>query len=150
MKEKEIAQELSKLFFLMRHETAPQGNRKTGMGHRDIMILNGIHDLGKDDMVKMSAISEFFHITPAAVSQCIRNFEHEGWVERVILDSDRRSVYVKVTKKAKQVMKVCQDEMWKNLLAYIHFLGEEDSEQLLRIMDRTVAFFKEKSKTEKP
>lgn len=149
MNEKEIAQEFTKLFFVLKQETAPTGNRKLGMGHRDMMMLNGICEIGKEDMVKMSAISEFFHITPAAVSQCIRNFEKEGWVERVVLDSDRRSVYVKVTNKAKDLMKGCQDHMWEKLLGFIHYLGEEDSEHLLRIMDRSIVYIKQEQEKEK-
>lgn len=149
MKEKEIAKRLTELFFILKQETAPSGNRKVGMGHRDIMMLTGILDLGKDDLVKMSAISEFFHISPAAVSQWVRNFEREGWVERVILDNDRRSVYVKVTDKAKKAIRHRQDEMWKTLLDYIHFLGVEDSEDLLRIMERSIDYFKEVQMKEK-
>lgn len=149
MKEHEIAQELAKLLFVLKQETSPTGNRKLGMGHRDMMMLTGICELGKGNMVKMSAISDYFHISPAAVSQCIRNFEKEGWIERVILDNDRRSVYVKVTKTARKLMQSCQDDMWNKLLGFIHFLGSEDSEHLLRIVERSIPYFKQQQEKEK-
>lgn len=149
MDEKKMAQELIKLLFVLKQEGKPSGNRKEGMGHRDMMMLTEICELGKSDMVKMSTISDYFHITPAAVSQCIRNFEKEGWVERTVLDNDRRSVYVKVSEKAKQVMKTNHDEMFKRLLSFIHYLGEEDSKHLLRIMDKSIDYIKEQKESEK-
>ena len=48
----------------------------------------------------MNQIKDHFHVSPAAVSQGIRSFEQQGWVERVILESDRRSVYIRIQKKA--------------------------------------------------
>ncbi|MCI8271567.1 MAG: MarR family transcriptional regulator [Erysipelotrichaceae bacterium] len=148
MEEHKTAQELAQLLFILKREMLPEKGKKSGMRHRDIMFLSGICEIADGDMVKMSAISDFFHITPAAVSQIIRGYEQEGWIDRILLDRDRRSVYIRVSDKAKRIMEECQNEMWSRLLDYIHFLGEEDSRHLLNIMRRTSGYFKDRCKEE--
>ena len=72
-----------------------------------------------------------------------------GWVERVVLENDRRSVYIKVSDQAKEVMKGCEKHMTESLYEFIEALGEEDAENFLRIMEKAVEFSKQKKETKK-
>lgn len=76
----------------------------------------------------------------AAVSQGIRSFEQQGWVERVILDSDRRSVYIRITEKGRALMQQKEQEFCDQLTAYFRYLGEDDSLALIRILERTIGY----------
>ena len=104
MNEQEIAQKMMRLAYDMRQRSEPRGRKKMTMNSRDMMILHGIIHLNPEGMIKMSQIKDHFHVSPAAVSQGIRSFEQQGWVERVILDSDRRSVYIRITEKGRALM----------------------------------------------
>lgn len=146
MDEKETARRLMHLFHMFHQENAPKGKRKTGMDHRDLMMLHGIVKMNKGQPVKMSQISEYFHVTPAAVSQGIRSFENKGWVERVVLESDRRSVYIKVTPEAKKMITTKESRESRYLIRFLQYLGEEDCEALVRIMEKTVEFSKEEKR----
>ena len=118
----------------------PRGRKKMAMNSRDMMILHGMIHLNPEGMIKMSQIKDHFHVSPAAVSQGIRSFEQQGWVERVILDSDRRSVYIRVTEKGRRLMAQKEQEFCDQLSAYFRYLGEADSLALIRILERTIGY----------
>ena len=140
MNEQEIAQKMMRLAYDMRQRSEPRGRKKMTMNSRDMMILHGIIHLNPEGMIKMSQIKDHFHVSPAAVSQGIRYFEQQGWVERVILDSDRRSVYIRITEKGRALMQQKEQEFCDQLTAYFRYLGEDDSLALIRILERTIGY----------
>lgn len=144
--EKKIIQEIFHLLYLFQKENGMLLNpQPKDLSHRDLMILDAILRMHPDGSpVKMSDISAYFQITPAAVSQGIRSFERKGLVERIRPCHDRRSVYVQVSEKAKEQMRQSAAAMRKNLQAFIQLLGEEDAQALIRILEKTLAFYRER------
>ena len=137
MDEMEIVRRLYHMFYLMRKESfrlATQHVMPHPMGGRDLMMLDAI--LQNGNMVKMSEISTYFHITPAAVSQMIRSFEKKNWVERVVLENDRRSVYIKVSDEGRNMIEQNEKHVTEKLVEFIEMLGEEDANALIRIMEK--------------
>lgn len=149
MDEMEIVRRLTHLFYMFRKENATSFDDHPRIRHKDIMMLDAILSINSGDLVKMSDISSYLQVTPAAVSQFIKGYEKKGWVERVVLETDRRSVYIKVSDEAKLVMKSCERHMTESLYEFIEALGEEDAEAFLRIMEKAVAFSKEKRERKK-
>lgn len=146
--ENEIAQELNRLFYTIRMEHAPKGKKKVNMEHRDIMLLNGITQMNQGQPIKLSQISEYFHISLAAVSQGVRIFEKNGWIERVMVEHDRRSVYIQVTEAAKRHVQDRENEVNQQLINFIRYLGYEDSMALIRITEKAGQFLAETCHTE--
>lgn len=150
MDEMEIVRKISHLFYAMRKDNL--GFPHTGkpkMGHRDIMMLDTILRMNQTgDLVKMSDLSAYFNVTPAAVSQMIKTCEQKKWVERILLENDRRSVYIKVTDEAKSIIQGCERHMTDKLIAFIEVLGEEDAEALVRILEKAVQFSQKEKKKE--
>ena len=93
--------------------------------------------------VKMSDLSAFFRVTPAAVSQTIRAFERKEWVERVRPEHDRRTVYIRVSEKARAHMQECMDQMQSNLQSFVAQLGEEDAAAMVRILKKAIDFYRD-------
>ena len=155
MDEKAVAREMYHLMFLFRRQADnPDDHIHEGrtcrhgaslrISHRDMMFLNGIRQLHEGELVKMSELSSSFRITPAAISQVVRHLEHEGLVERVVLESDRRSVYVRITELASEIIGKQVAKINQNMIELLHYLGEEDAEALLRIMRKCVVFVNQK------
>ena len=140
MDEQEIAQKLMRLIYDMRQRSESRGRKKKTMNSRDMMILHGILHLNPEGMIKMSQIKDYFHVSPAAVAQGIRSFEQQGWGERVLLDNDRRSVYIRVTEKGRELMQKREQEFCDQLTAYFRYLGESDSLALIRTLERTIEY----------
>ncbi len=142
MNEVEKAQRIFQLFYLFRQDNRHSHCKEEHMVHRDMMILHWIKYCHDEEYVKMNDIADNFHITPAAVSQIMRNFEKKGWVERIVLDNDRRSVYMKVSAEAIQLMEETEAIVHQKLEAFLTYLGQEDSDALVRIMEKAVSYGK--------
>lgn len=145
----EIVRRLTHLFYVFRKENLASFDNHPRIRHKDIMLLDAILSINDGQPVKMSDISAFMQVTPAAVSQFMKGYEKKGWVERIVLENDRRSVYIKVSDEAKSVMKSCEHHMTESLYEFIEALGEEDAEAFLRIMEKAVEVSKKKNERKK-
>lgn len=137
MDEMEIVRRLYHMFYLMRRESfrmASEHQAPHPIGGRDLMMLDAIVQNG--NQMKMSEISSYFHITPAAVSQMIRSFEKKNWVERILLENDRRSVYIKVSEQGAKMIEQNEKHVTEKLVEFIEMLGEDDAQALIRIMEK--------------
>lgn len=145
MNEMDIVHKIMRLIHLFRQEQATiLGEKDKEMSHRDFMVLDAILKLNPiDRYVKMSELSAHFQVTPAAISQTVNTLEKKGWVERIHLEHDRRSVYVKVKEEAIQHMRKKGDLMKKNLASFITMLGEDDAQALIRILEKAILYTKE-------
>lgn len=143
MDEMDIVRKLTQLSYTFRRQDGfMPPHMKKDAKHRDIMMLDVILKMNQSgDLVKMSEISSYFSITPAAVSQCMKAFEQNGWVERVVLENDRRSVYIKVSPSAKAMIKRQEKMMIDTLVGFIEELGEDDAQALVRILEKAAEYF---------
>ena len=146
MADTEKAKQIAHLFFIT-NKSMKAGNLRDFHDHhmrkRDVWMLGTILGYIKEhhvEMMKMSEISTYFHITPAAVSQMIKEYERKGWVERIILDQDRRSVYLKVTDSGEKMLKQNEEAAMKDLIDFLEFIGDEDSDALIRILEKAASF----------
>ena len=146
MDEMEVVRRLTHLFYMFRKENDHGFDNHPKIRHRDFMMLDAILAIKQGDLVKMSDISTYLQVTPAAVSQFIKKYEKKGWVERVVLEADRRSVYIKVSDEAKAAIKACERDVTDTLCAFIRDLGEEDAEAFVRIMEKAYEFSTKRKK----
>lgn len=143
MSDIEKAKRLTHLFYVMQHQHKHEAPREDHIRRRDIMTLEAIQYILKQEdetLIKMSKVSECFNITPAAVSQMIRDYERRGWIERVVLDTDRRSVYLKVSDDAAKLIKENEEACMEDTVAFIEYLGKADSEAFIRILEKAAAY----------
>lgn len=146
MDEMEIVRRIYQIFYTMRKDGMKMfdENHVHEMSSRDMMILDVLAQSG--DMLKMSELSQHFNITPPAISQIIRSLEEKHWIERVVRKEDRRSVYIKLSIEGSQVMKQCEKRMIDKLTDFIDYLGEDDAQTMLRILEKSKNYFYEKSR----
>lgn len=145
MNDIEKAKRLSHLFYIMRKKqlSSHECQNQQLFRMRDMITLSAILDESEKSetgMIKMSDVSHIFHITPAAVSQMVREYERKGWLERVVLENDRRSVYLRFTPQALALLKQNEAKLLAEIVKFIHYLGDEDSDALLRILDKAKAY----------
>ena len=110
MNEQKVVQEILYMLYLFQKENGTMLKARPKpeeMNHREIMVLQAICRMHPDGTpVKMSDLSAFFQVTPAAVSQTIRAFERKEWVERVRPEHDRRTVYIRVSERR---VRICRN-----------------------------------------
>lgn len=136
MEEKDLAHELMQMMFMM-------GKNKTfhedceEIRSRDVIMLKTIESLDGGKPVKMNVITHYFHISAPATSQIIRRFEKMGFVERTQLDDDRRSVYIQLSDKAKQMIQRNEEELYHHFRNLIDYLGKEDAAKFVELLHKT-------------
>ena len=113
---------------------------KDHMRMHDMMMLVGMQKVGNGEAVKMSQLSSYFKISAPAISQVMRRLEELGYIERIIRNEDRRSVYVNVSEKARKEIKKIQAHMDKTMNGLIDYLGEKDIDELIRLLDKVLDY----------
>lgn len=78
------------------------------------------------ELVKTSDISAHIQISKPALSQVINKLEDKGLVERVVQKSDRRSVYVRFTRKGIGMFERQNAQMHEAINMVVEKMGYED------------------------
>lgn len=94
--------------------------------------------------VKISDLSHLMQITPAAITHMINSLEEGGCVERLADSKDRRVVLVKPTVKGNKIVKKMHEEKLELLQGLVNYLGEHDTEELIRIITSAITYFEER------
>lgn len=114
--------------------------------HQDMMFLNGIKKIGNGEPIKISQIAKKFRFSAPAATQVVRKLEERGLVERIIRDDDRRSVYIQVSELANIEIRKIEAQMNQRVNAILDYLGDEDTDELFRIMEKMVKYLDEEEK----
>ncbi|HIW18550.1 MAG TPA: MarR family transcriptional regulator [Candidatus Faecalicoccus intestinipullorum] len=111
-----------------------------GFRSRDLSILIYILMQEKKEPVTMSHLAQNLRVTPAAASQIISGYEKNGWVKRIRSNEDRRTVTIQVTDTIREKILSKWKEHQEALSCFLDELGEEDCENLYRILNKIIDF----------
>ena len=92
-------------------------------------------------MAKQSKMSDNLH-KMARVAAFLKAVEKKGYIQRISLEGDRRKVNILLTDIGWDAVKGRRERMLKGVVAYLERLGEEDTENLLRILEKTRTIMK--------
>lgn len=98
--------------------------------------------------MKVSEISKRLHVKAPTVTQLINELESKGQVERITRSSDRRSVWIKLTKEGETVLQKAEEEIENTYSGLIDYLGEEETVQLISTLKKMHVYFSEKIEKE--
>ena len=79
------------------------------------------------------------HVSSARIANVLRALEERGWVSRAHSLADRRRVEVRVTEAGRAAMGERRAERDREAAVFLAQLGERDTRELIRIMDRMAA-----------
>jgi len=83
-------------------------------------------------------ISETMGVSTARIAATLNSLEGKGLISRQIDSIDRRRILVEITEDGKALAQQRKQEMFKKAEQVMVALGEEDSRQLLRIVNKLV------------
>ena len=94
-------------------------------------------------------LSKMMNVSTARVTNIVNLLEQKELVSRTNVEDDRRKVNLELTEKGKNFV-ISENAKAKNhIREYLEMLGEEDTEHLLRIMEKTQVYFSEKHNIDK-
>lgn len=114
-------------------------------GHKpsDIRVLFCIKSEGQPDVrgKMVSEISNLLHVSPPTVTQLIKGLEADGLVERRMDATDRRVIRVKLTEAGEKEIQEAKKRLADTFNGLIAHLGEEQSEQLVTLLNEVFKYY---------
>lgn len=107
---------------------------------RDLHLLKFVYFECEAHKTTMTKLANFLNITPAAASQIITSYEKKGWVERERSTTDRRTVYVKLTKKTKTVIEEKWNTHQARVMDFLEGLTDEECDCLESIVHKITEY----------
>lgn len=86
--------------------------------------------------MKTSELSKKLCITKPATSKMLNVMEEKGYIERSSTKSDRRVVYVKLTKEGEEFLKKQYINFENFTCRIVEKMGEEDTDNLIRLFGK--------------
>lgn len=113
--------------------------RTKGLAYTELVVLSYL----SMDSYTQKQLCEKTLMPKQTVNSVIKSLAKKGLVVLKQSDTDRRAKTVVLTEKGRQLRREAMDDMARAEHAAIGRIGTEDWENLVRILDRYSAFFKE-------
>ncbi len=105
----------------------------------EIGLLIFLKHYGKPKQT-ISDLSNAFGVTRSSITQQVSRLEELGYVQKIVDENDRRSVFVSLTiKGAGFVMKMDRHRQ-NDIESLVEFLGEADSRALIGLLNRIAEY----------
>jgi DNA-binding MarR family transcriptional regulator len=92
--------------------------------------------------IKISELSAKLDVTPANMTHAIDPLVKKGYVERLDDPKDRRLVLIRPTEKGIEAVVSLRDAFMKKCEGLMKFLGEDDTREMVRLMNLALNYFK--------
>lgn len=102
--------------------------------HGEMFILNYL--VNRQEDVLPSELSCAMNASTARVAMALKSLETKGLIERRIDKEDRRKVIVSITQQGNDLVKSEREDMHRKMVQIISELGEADTREYMRIIDR--------------
>lgn len=99
-------------------------------------------DTNKSETNNPSVLSDQLHISRPRITAAISALRKKGYVEAVTSDQDRRKVFVSITDEGRRFLEGKREKVIDSFQEFIHSIGEENTLELIRIIDLTAELMK--------
>ena len=109
-----------------------------------LYLLMDVDAIAKDGQVPISAVKEALGVTAAAATQFIKRLEKHGYITRQTDPADRRVTLISLNATGKAAVHHTKTQYEHVLATLIQELGEADSLQLIRLLNKTMMILERK------
>lgn len=104
----------------------------------ELVLMKAIADneLSSEENISIADIQNHLFVTKAAVSQMYAALEKKGYLNRETDKNNRRKLIVTLTSKGQEILSVMEDKMVQFLSELVHKVGEDNTEQLINLINR--------------
>lgn len=138
MDSKNVLTLLGDLLELFRKELKNELKDLPPLRQKDFQVLEYIWTANPEHSVRMSDLTQFMEVSPAATSQLINSYEMQEIAQRVRSTEDRRANFVQIHPTLLKKIEKKMDDLNDRTAALLEYLGPEDAEALERILKKTV------------
>jgi DNA-binding MarR family transcriptional regulator len=124
---------LESFYLVLRKLKKEWSNQLQRISHSQYLILKSLDQSGSQ---KAAQLAELTQLTPGAITCASDKLVLEGYAERSRDTEDRRVVYVEITEKGRELVRVLRENQNKVTIKFFQGLPEEDIEHLIRIYSK--------------
>ena len=146
MEEKELGKKLSKTLIQIKRIKLASLADMDYLTHNQKLVLYLLHENSVNGSVLLTEIREKLKLAPSTVTPIITSLENEGYIKRNIDKNDRRNIYIEITSKGKEYTNMVHSQVTKNINEFIEFMGDKDTNDLIRLMNKTINYFENKER----
>lgn len=106
------------------------------------IALHIIAKRSKNGVLPLIELRQDMHLAPSTITSILTYLENQGFIERIIDLNDRRNISIKVTDKGYEHLSQNRKDLNKEFEKYINYMGEEDVDKLIDILEKTIIFLK--------
>ena len=133
----ELAQSMSKLFCLMKPKKFIKDIKPSQM-----MVLISIGHANKTKgFATPSMICDELSLSKSALTAILNTLEEKNLIQRKLSSEDRRMLLLTITDEAKKLHDLYHQNVQSSLLSLTSYLGEEDTEKLIELINKANNFF---------
>ncbi|MDD3304315.1 MAG: MarR family winged helix-turn-helix transcriptional regulator [Clostridia bacterium] len=147
MQNNNLANELMNLFTSIKTQEFHKMIKVDSYTHNEKLVLFILYDLYKEsgeNKIMLSALRDKIRLAPSTVTPLIATLEKDGLIERVIVEEDRRNIYLKLSKKGIKYTNEAHTNLYNTINEYIIYMGENDTKEFIRLLLKTQTYFKER------
>lgn len=137
MDSKNVLNLLGDLLDLFRKELKNELKDLPPLRQKDFQVLEYIWTANPEHSVRMSDLTQFMEVSPAATSQLINSYEMQEIAQRVRSTEDRRANFVQIHPELLRKIENKMENLNGKTQAFLEYIGPEDSEALVRFLEKT-------------
>lgn len=142
----ETIKRLSKIFIQIKRIKLASFTDMENLTHNQKLVLYLLHENSVNGSVLLTEIREKLKLAPSTVTPIITSLEEAGYIKRNIDKNDRRNIYIEITTKGKEYTNMVHSQVTKNINEYMEFMGYKDTNDLIRLMEKTINYFENKER----
>lgn len=108
----------------------------TKLSDADIMVLFCVAFCDINQKVKLTDVANTLKVTLPAVTHKVNDLVEKKYLEKVPSEKDLRVIYIRLTESGKVYVESIRDDYYKPIEKLTKHLGVEDTNNLLRIMEK--------------
>lgn len=119
-----------------------------GLSQVETNILENIWRANRHGRIlRVLDLSSILRVTSPTVTQHLNNLENQGFVERTHSSKDKRAIMLSITEKGEEALQNHRLNLERDFSEFVLFLGEQQCELLIELLEGTQEFFTKKSKS---
>ncbi len=108
----------------------------TKLSDADIMVLFCVAFCDISQKVKLTDVSKTLKVTLPAITHKVNDLVEKNYLEKIQSEKDLRVIYIKLTEEGKKYVESIRDDYYNPIEQLAKHLGEQDTVNLLRILNK--------------
>lgn len=109
---------------------------QTKLSDADIMVMFCVAFCDMNQRLKLTDVAKTLRVTLPAVTHKVNDLVDKKYLEKETSSKDLRVTYIKLTTLGKEFVESIRNDYYQPLMTLVDHLGEEDTKNLMRILDK--------------